>query len=174
MSEYPRDEFDDVPEDGTRQGAHRGHNPRARTGSRKGFLAIVGAGILALTVGAVAFVNAPRTAQDAVENSPAPSGNITTSTAEPSPSQSPTASPEQPATPAAPEAPHAPDPYGNGGLPQAPGPAPDNASWGNPTHTDAAHPGTAHPDTGHTETEHADTGHTASHAPQSMHSTGLM
>lgn len=109
MSEYPRDEFDDVPEDGTRQGAHRGHNPRARTGSRKGFLAIVGAGILALTVGAVAFVNAPRTAQDAVENSPAPSGNITTSTAEPSPSQSPTASPEQPATPAAPEAPVAPD-----------------------------------------------------------------
>lgn len=68
--------------------------------------------------------------------------------------------------PAAPEAPHAPDPYGNGGLPQAPGPAPDNASWGNPTHTDAAHPGTAHPDTGHTETEHADTGHTA-------HTTGV-
>ena len=27
MSEYPRDEFDDVPEDGARQGAHRGHTP---------------------------------------------------------------------------------------------------------------------------------------------------
>ncbi|MEU2197533.1 PAS domain-containing protein [Streptomyces fimicarius] len=63
--------------------------------------------------------------------------------------------------PAAPEAPHAPDPYGNGGLPQAPGPAPDNASWGNPPHTGPAHPGTAHPDT-----EHADTGHTA-------HTTGV-
>ncbi|WP_431813327.1 hypothetical protein [Kocuria sp. cx-455] len=109
MSEYPRDEFDDVPEDGMRQGAHRGHNPRARTGSRKGFLAIVGAGILALAVGAVAFVNAPRTAQDGVENSPAPSGNITTSTTEPTPSQSPTAPPEQPATPAAPVAPVAPN-----------------------------------------------------------------
>lgn len=105
MSEYPRDEFDDVPEDGTRQGAHRGHNPRARTGSRKGFLAIVGAGVLALAVGAVAFVNAPRTAQDAVENTPAPSGNITTSTTEPTPSQSPSALPEQPAAPAVPEAP---------------------------------------------------------------------
>ena len=34
MSEHPRDEFDDVPEDGARQGAHRGHNPRAREALR--------------------------------------------------------------------------------------------------------------------------------------------
>lgn len=114
MSEYPRDEFDDVPEDGTRQGAHRGHNPQARTGSRKGFLAIVGAGILALAVGAVAFVNAPRTAQDAVENTPAPSGNITTSTTEPSPSETSEGPLEEPVDPASPEVPAAP---GDGAVP---------------------------------------------------------
>ena len=66
MSEYPRDEFDDVPEDGARQGAHRGHNPNARAGSRGKFLAILVTGVLALVLGAVAFVNAPRTAQEAL------------------------------------------------------------------------------------------------------------
>ena len=66
MSEYPRDEFDDVPEDGVRQGAHRGHNPNARAGSRGKFLAILVTGVLALVLGAVAFVNAPRTAQEAL------------------------------------------------------------------------------------------------------------
>ena len=66
MSEYPRDEFDDVPEEGARQGAHRGHNPNARAGSRGTFLAILVTGVLALVLGAVAFVTAPRTAQDAL------------------------------------------------------------------------------------------------------------
>ena len=66
MSEYPRDEFDDVPEDGTRQGAHRGHNPNARAGSQGMFLAILIVGVLALVLGAVAFVNAPRTAREAL------------------------------------------------------------------------------------------------------------
>ncbi|MCG7431943.1 hypothetical protein MHK71_05380 [Kocuria indica] len=66
MSEYPRDEFDDVPEDGARQGAHRGHNPNARAGSRGKLLAILVTGVLALVLGAVAFVNAPRTAQEAL------------------------------------------------------------------------------------------------------------
>ncbi|MDO4919291.1 hypothetical protein [Kocuria sp.] len=64
MSEYPRDEFDDVPEDGSRQGAHRGHNPRARTGSRGQLRAVLAAGVLSLVLGAFCFVNAPRTAQD--------------------------------------------------------------------------------------------------------------
>ncbi|MEV7911692.1 hybrid sensor histidine kinase/response regulator [Streptomyces griseus] len=68
--------------------------------------------------------------------------------------------------PAAPEAPHAPDPYGNGGFPQAPGPAPENASWGNPTHTDTGHTDTGHPGTAHPDTEHTGTGDTA-------HTTGV-
>ena len=66
MSEYPHDEFDDVPEDGARQGAHRGHNPRAREGSTRQFRAVLVSGVLALVLGAVCFVNAPRTAQDAL------------------------------------------------------------------------------------------------------------
>ena len=65
MSQYPHDEFDDVPEDGARQGAHRGHNPRARTGVRRELRAVVAAGVVSLVIGAVCFVNAPRTAQDA-------------------------------------------------------------------------------------------------------------
>ncbi|CAL8896753.1 hypothetical protein KVA01_05650 [Kocuria varians] len=72
MSEYPRDEFDDVPEDGARQGAHRGHNPNARNGSRREFRAILVTGVLALVLGTVCFVNAPRTEQGAsVPPSPA-------------------------------------------------------------------------------------------------------
>lgn len=55
---FPRDEFDDVPEHGARQGAHRGHRPIARVGSRE-LAAIVLAGLLALGVGAAAFVTAP-------------------------------------------------------------------------------------------------------------------
>ncbi|WP_240625040.1 hypothetical protein [Kocuria tytonicola] len=64
MSQYPHDEFDDVPEDGARQGAHRGHNPRARTGSRRELRAVVAAGVTSLVIGAVCFVNSPRTAQE--------------------------------------------------------------------------------------------------------------
>lgn len=71
MSEYPRDEFDDVPEDGARQGAHRGHNPAARTGSRREFRAILVTGLLTLALGAVCFVNAPRTEQDMSASAPA-------------------------------------------------------------------------------------------------------
>ena len=63
MSDYPRDEFDDVPEDGTRQGTHRGFNPKAHSGSRAHFLATVLVGVLSLVLGAVCFVNAPRAAQ---------------------------------------------------------------------------------------------------------------
>ena len=76
MSHYPHDEFDDVPEDGTRQGAHRGHNPRSRTGSRAQLRAVVAAGVLSLVLGAVCFVNAPRTAQEpqsaAASSAPSP------------------------------------------------------------------------------------------------------
>ena len=52
MSEHPRDEFDDVPEGGARQGAHRGHNPRAREGSTRQFRTVLVSGVLALVLGA--------------------------------------------------------------------------------------------------------------------------
>lgn len=61
MSGHPHDEFDDVPEDGPRQGAHRGHRPSAQVGARE-LAAIVLAGALTLGVGAYAFVTAPRDA----------------------------------------------------------------------------------------------------------------
>ncbi|MCC5675395.1 hypothetical protein JNE43_11365 [Kocuria rhizophila] len=77
MSEYPHDEFDDVPEDGARQGAHRGHNPRAREGSTRQFRAVLVSGVLALVLGAVCFVNAPRTAQDAQAGTARPGASAT-------------------------------------------------------------------------------------------------
>lgn len=58
MTQYPHDEFDDVPEDGPRQGAHRGLRPTVRVGSRE-LTAIVLAGALTLGVGVFSFLNAP-------------------------------------------------------------------------------------------------------------------
>lgn len=119
MSDHPRDEFDDVPEDGTRQGTHRGHNPKAGAGSRAGFTAVVAAGVAALLIGAVAFVNAPRTAQDE-RYGPVPTEKITTS-APGSAATSPT-DPGGPADPALPDAAGRapePGPGGTDGLPGA-------------------------------------------------------
>lgn len=96
MSEYPRDEFDDVPEDGARQGAHRGHNPAARTGSRREFRAILVTGLLALALGAVCFVNAPRTEQDTSASAPAGAVSAAVSAA-----AAPPAVPGTPTSPAA-------------------------------------------------------------------------
>ena len=58
MTQYPHDEFDDVPEDGPRQGAHRGVRPTVRVGARE-LTAIVLAGVLTLGVGVFSFLNAP-------------------------------------------------------------------------------------------------------------------
>ncbi|MFI7482779.1 hypothetical protein ACH9EU_10225 [Kocuria sp. M1R5S2] len=58
MTQHPHDEFDDVPEDGARQGAHRGHRPTARVGARE-LAAIVLAGLLTLGVGAYAYLAGP-------------------------------------------------------------------------------------------------------------------
>lgn len=58
MTQYPHDEFDDVPEDGPRQGAHRGVRPTVRVGARE-LTAIVLAGALTLGVGVFSFLNAP-------------------------------------------------------------------------------------------------------------------
>ncbi|MEX5236279.1 hypothetical protein [Kocuria arenosa] len=58
MTQYPHDEFDDVPEDGPRQGAHRGVLPTVRVGARE-LTAILLAGALTLGVGVFSFLNAP-------------------------------------------------------------------------------------------------------------------
>ena len=65
MSQYPPDEFDDVPEDGPRQGAHRGRRRTARVGSGE-LTAIVVAGVLSLGVGAYALL------EGAGDTAPAP------------------------------------------------------------------------------------------------------
>ncbi|MEX5299188.1 hypothetical protein RCG67_10465 [Kocuria sp. CPCC 205292] len=67
MTQYPHDEFDDVPEDGPRQGAHRGLRPTVRVGARE-LAAIVLAGVLTLGVGVFSFLNAP------ADPAPAPAG----------------------------------------------------------------------------------------------------
>ncbi|WP_309124997.1 hypothetical protein [Kocuria sp.] len=67
--EFPRDEFDDVPEAGPRQGAHRGERPASRVGARE-LAAIVVAGALTLGAGAFAYVSAPDGA-DPAPSSPA-------------------------------------------------------------------------------------------------------
>lgn len=64
MTQYPHDEFDDVPEDEPRQGAHRGVRPAVRVGARE-LTAIVLAGVLTLGVGVVSFLNAPADAAPA-------------------------------------------------------------------------------------------------------------
>ena len=89
MSEHPRDEFDDVPEDGARQGAHRGHNPRAREGSTRQFRTVLVSGVLALVLGAVCFVNAPRTAQEAQSFGSVAVSPVAVTTASPVTSASP-------------------------------------------------------------------------------------
>jgi hypothetical protein len=57
MSEYPRDEFDKVPESSARQGVHRARMAPPRQGGL-GLIILVGA--LALAIGAAAFFVAPR------------------------------------------------------------------------------------------------------------------
>lgn len=79
MAEYPRDEFDDVPEDGARQGAHRGYNPHASTGSTRSFIALLVSGAVALGVGAVAYVNAPQSEVQAGHITSTIQGQITSS-----------------------------------------------------------------------------------------------
>jgi len=71
---FAPDEFDLVPEDGPRQGAHRGHRPSSRVSTRE-LAAIVLAGALTLGVGAWAFTSAPAVpgeAGPAAPSSPAP------------------------------------------------------------------------------------------------------
>ncbi|MEX5294464.1 hypothetical protein QYM41_04180 [Kocuria sp. CPCC 205268] len=92
MTQYPHDEFDDVPEDGPRQGAHRGLRPTVRVGARE-LAAIVLAGVLTLGVGVFAFLNAPADAGTTPAATTPTATTPTATTPRPSP---PAASPATP------------------------------------------------------------------------------
>ena len=101
MSQYPRDEFDKVPETSTRQGVHRERLIPARS---SGVGLIITVGVLALLVGLAAYFVLPRlgigegsSASPAVSDSGTPAAEET-----PAPEQtpSPSASPSAEATPA--------------------------------------------------------------------------
>jgi hypothetical protein len=70
--EFAPDEFDRVPEDGLRQGAHRGHRPTVRVSTRE-LTAIVVAGTLTLGIGAWAYTTDPAAPGDAGPGAPSSS-----------------------------------------------------------------------------------------------------
>lgn len=81
MQSYPRDEFDDVPEDSARRGAYRGQTPKSPI-SDKGTWALSIVGILGLILGGVMFVVQPRTlAPESANNISAATGNNSSSAA---------------------------------------------------------------------------------------------
>ncbi|MER2134760.1 MAG: LytR C-terminal domain-containing protein [Arthrobacter sp.] len=108
MSQYPRDEFDKVPETSTRQGVHRERLIPARS---SGVGLIITVGVLALLVGLAAYFVLPRlgigddsTASPAASESSTPTPEAEAEQS-PSPSASPTPTPVATPTPEpAPEA----------------------------------------------------------------------
>lgn len=110
MSNYPRDEFDNVPETSSRQGVHR----TAMDAPRRGLWPIVGFALVALLIGAAAFLVIPRliggpsAAGDQSDSSPASSSSTsstaTDATSAPESSTPPPVStpPVTPSTPVAP------------------------------------------------------------------------
>lgn len=107
MSNYPRDEFDNVPESSSRQGVHR----TAMEPPRPGLWPIVAFAVVALLIGAAAFLIIPRllgsapAASDASEQSSSSSDSATSSAASPSStaaSSTPAPTTTPPATPSTP------------------------------------------------------------------------
>ncbi|WP_312178609.1 LytR C-terminal domain-containing protein [Arthrobacter sp.] len=100
MSQYPRDEFDKVPETSTRQGVHRERLIPARS---SGIGLIITVGVLALLVGLAAYFVLPRLGIGADGNaSPMASetpGAESSESPEPSPSETPSPSQSPSATP---------------------------------------------------------------------------
>lgn len=80
MTQYPRDEFDDVPEVSSRQGVHREHLAAPRAGSL-GLMIL--AGLLALLVGLTAYFVLPGLGIGDGENS-GPNTSVTTPASTPS------------------------------------------------------------------------------------------
>lgn len=113
MSQYPRDEFDKVPETSTRQGVHRERLIPARS---SGVGLIITVGVLALLVGLAAYFVLPRlgigedssASPQATESSaPAPETEAEqspTPSASPAPSETPVPTPTPEPTPEAAEA----------------------------------------------------------------------
>ena len=111
MSQYPRDEFDKVPETSTRQGVHRERLIPARS---SGIGLIITVGVLALLVGLAAYFVLPRlgigagsSASPAVSESSEPAAEPSQSpspSASPTPSAAPTPTPTPEPTPEAPAA----------------------------------------------------------------------
>ena len=114
MSQYPRDEFDKVPETSARQGVHRERLIPARS---SGLGLLITVGVLALIIGFAAYFVLPRlgigsgstgpsaeaqatsSASAAPAASPEPAEEeepVETETAAPSPSPSPTSTPSEP------------------------------------------------------------------------------
>lgn len=113
MSQFPRDEFDKVPESSARQGVHRARMTPPRTGGL-GLVLLVGA--VALMVGAIAFFVLPRLGLDLVRPAASPTATpsspsastpaataateaTTTTAPAATPSAAPTAAPTRSATP---------------------------------------------------------------------------
>lgn len=95
MSQYPRDEFDKVPETSTRQGVHRERLIPARS---SGIGLLITVGVLALLVGLAAYFVLPRLGIGAGSNASPAVSESSAPAPEPSPSQSPSASPTPSAT----------------------------------------------------------------------------
>ncbi|MFF3039660.1 LytR C-terminal domain-containing protein [Arthrobacter citreus] len=95
MSQYPRDEFDKVPETSTRQGVHRERLIPARS---SGIGLIITVGVLALLVGLAAYFVLPRLGIGAGSNASPAVSESSAPAPEPSPSQNPSASPTPSAT----------------------------------------------------------------------------
>lgn len=84
MTNYPRDEFDNIPETSSRQGVHR----TAMETARSGLWPIVAFAVAALVVGALAFFLVPRlVGSNASEAAPAASAHASTSATSSAPSQ---------------------------------------------------------------------------------------
>ncbi|WP_026174585.1 LytR C-terminal domain-containing protein [Acaricomes phytoseiuli] len=108
MSNYPRDEFDNIPESSSRQGAHR----TAMAQPRGGLIPTIGFAVIALLVGAGLFFLVPRltdgetlavsSASSAAPTASTASPSRTAATASPKPTSASTASPKPSESPVPP------------------------------------------------------------------------
>lgn len=91
MTDYPRDEFDSVPESSDRQGVHR---ERLIPAGSSGLALKLTVGLLALLIGLAAYFILPRLGLMAGDGGPAPVVSATASTATPAAGGTPDASAE--------------------------------------------------------------------------------
>lgn len=100
MSQYPRDEFDKVPENSSRQGVHRSSIEPVR----RGLGPLLAFGIVALIIGALAFTVLPKlNFGNASGSGPVASSHAPASPSSTAPQTTATAASSAPATSAAPE-----------------------------------------------------------------------